>query len=568
MNWDDDELASTAAARAAAVRRPVADRKTPERADRHGARTQDPRVSELRPAKPRTEKEPPANDFPEFRMRGPEPDWLPGMVRQLFLDGVQIEKARTTAQIVAAMAFEPKLGRPTKGPRIVAREKRSKDGRRVAYVMYRRRPISLGVVLKPKEVARKNPGAIAAYVRWVEEKCRAITQRLLARDWTLGGIFDWYIARYDPKAAGNSEPETTDDGEPETTSEGTPQLPFARRAGHIVSLRELLGELPFIDVKASTAERYVIDRCRTEIRRYKKTGPNGTRRRYMASTAVRHTDTLVHVLTLFCDDHGYDHKVVRRPKAPKEEPRWLTWDQLLRLLRACRGRVFDRAGKLVGRHDKRDRYVCIERLLWLLFYGGVREANGRYLTYGQQTNKPGRKPRGHLNPGGGRGNLQRQGPGARVTNKRRNTTTAFGSLEPLSVGWKQRDLATREALGAEAGMRYVNIIHDEKGYEVSRGAMDTRLAEVCELAGMDKIDSHSVKHTGVTIVSKAGMPLNLVERNYSTSVLSLVMTYRHLHEHWFDPRPEPYDPDKMFFLALRKHSPPSFEQVYGVAPPA
>jgi hypothetical protein len=286
------------------------------------------------------------------------------------------------------------------------------------------------------------------------------------------------------------------------------------------------------------------------------------------SSLAPRVSTLIHVLTLFCDDLGYDHKMIRRPKVPKEEARWLTWDQLLRLLRTCRGRVFDRAGKLIGGHDKRDRYECIERLLWLLFYGGVREKNGRYLTYGQQMNKPGQAPRGHLDPGRRNGTLQRQGPGARVTNKRRNTTTAFGSLGPLSIGWKRSDLSKREALGAEAGMRYVNVIHDEKGYELSRGRMDTRLAEVCELAGMDKIDSHSVKHTGVTITAMAGMPLNVAEQKYSTSVLSLVMTYRHLHEEWFKERPEPYDPDKMFFLALRKHSPLSFEQVYGIAPPA
>jgi hypothetical protein len=137
----------------------------------------------------------------------------------------------------------------------------------------------------------------------------------------------------------------------------------------------------------------------------------------------------------------------------------------------------------------------------------------------------------------------------------------------LSIGWKNGDLLKRKSLGANAGMRYVNIIHDEQGYEVSRGTLDKRLAEVCEFAGLDKISTHTAKHTGVTLVSMAGMPLSLVEHNFSTSVLTLVMTYRHLHGEWFDPNPKPYDPKNMLFLALRKRSPPSFEQVYGIAPP-
>src|SRR5437762_1363957 len=63
--------------------------------------------------------------FPEYTIRGPEPDSPPAMVRQRFLDSVPIQDARTTAQISAAMAFRPKIGRPIEGPGIIGRKKRS-----------------------------------------------------------------------------------------------------------------------------------------------------------------------------------------------------------------------------------------------------------------------------------------------------------------------------------------------------------------------------------------------------------------------------------------------------------
>ncbi|MBK5652532.1 hypothetical protein QU42_19475 [Bradyrhizobium sp. UASWS1016] len=477
-------------------------------------------------------------------MRGPEIEWLPAMVRQLLMDGLPIEQARTTAQLAAVMAFEPGRGRPPKGPRLVGRKERGKRGRRMAYVMYRRRPISLGVQLGPKEVAHKNAGAKAAFVGWVEQQCRIITQALLARDWTLKRVFDWFLKAY---SAGPGDDSVK---------------VFGRHRNHIDSLRELFDDELFIDIKASSAERYVIWRCQQDVKRQKDDGTS-KKRKYMASTAARHADTLMFILDRFCEDHGFDTRKIRRPKVPKEEAIWLTWDQVWRLLRACRGKKFDRAGKLIGFHGQRARYECVERLLLLLLYGGTRDENGRNMTWGMQANKLGQKPRGHLDPD--RGKLQRQGPGARISNKRRGTSPTYGSLATMSFSWKKRDLEMREALGAEAGMRYVNMVHDENGYAVSRGQLDRRLGEVCELAGLDKISTHSIKHTGVTLCSMANMPLPMVEKAFSTTIVTLLLTYRHLHHEWFDPKP--FDPKNLRFLHLRKFSPQSFEQVYGIAPP-
>jgi hypothetical protein len=542
MSGARPELASAAALRAAGIAKPASSSIPAGTGPSARARAKAPRdgapreVSAFRPR--------PVFDFPEFRARGPEAEWVPAMVRQLFLDGMPIERARTTAQIAAVMAFKPGIGRPPKGPRIVGRVARGAGGRRMAYVMYRRRPISLGVPLKKKEKADKNGAAKAAFVRWVEDKCRLITQQVLARDWTLKGIFDRWLDINDPKKG----------------VDPTLDSRYSGRKSHVAGLRRVLDDELFIDVKANTGERYLIECCQRFIER------NGTptQRKYLASTAVRHVDTLIYVLDRFCEDFGFDKKKIRRPSVPTEEARWLTWDQIWRLLRACRGKIQDRAGKVVGRHDKRARYEGIERWIMTYFYGGTRDENGRNISFGVQMNKPGVKPKGSMDPQ--RGKLRRQGPGARVSNKKRGTSGMIGSLSTMSVNWKKKDLAKREALGVEAGMRYTTTVYDENGYALTRSGLDTRLAEVCEYAGLDPIDGHILKHSGVTICSLAGMPLPMVSQEFSTSISTLLTTYSHLHHDWFHPAP--FDPKNLRFLNLRKFSPESFEKVYGVAPAA
>ncbi|WP_461327304.1 site-specific integrase [Bradyrhizobium huanghuaihaiense] len=200
------------------------------------------------------------------------------------------------------------------------------------------------------------------------------------------------------------------------------------------------------------------------------------------------------------------------------------------MISAARGKIYDAAGNIIGHHDKRRRYECVVRFIFIYLYGGTRHVNILLLTWFQDAIL------GHINVE--QSFIERQGPSADITNKRKGTSPLIGSLIELALRWAAEDEAMREKVPG----KYVHIIHDEDGNslvvleEDKKGGkkhkksnrMQKLFNEVRQLAGLPHVRPHMLKHSGVTFAVRAGMPLAEVELSFSTSVWTLWTCYVHL----------------------------------------
>jgi integrase len=475
---------------------------------------------------------------------GPGIDVSLEMVEQMIDEGIEVRGAHKMSQLAALWANRPTLGRPMEGPRLGDRTPRTrtngKEGRRMAVVVFRRKPITTGIVLEADEDVEKHAGAKIFLRLWKKELAKKTLGRLQARDKTMREVFREILTDLDP---GDSQ-------DPGLTG------PYKRWLSDAAQLEEFLAEEIFMELPGNIAERYVLYRIQQQIKNQSVDNPNP--RTVDPLTADAHVDTLFFLIRKYREKYFLPVREFKRLKFKRKPVRWLSFWQLWKLLRYARGYVLDAHGRIAGSHLLAGRYECVVRFIVIYLYGGTRKKNIHELTWGMDTHL------GHIDVRAGE--IQRQGPEARVTNKRRGVSDLIGSLRTLAPGWCESDLAAREALkkaGQDPGDRYVNILHDEQGYELAEGRIDTLLGEVCDAVGIKKINAHTLKHTGVTLVSRANMPLQDIEEAYSTSFITLLGTYRHLYGRWFSRTLKPFDPKDLNFLRLRRFALQDREEVYG-----
>jgi hypothetical protein len=478
---------------------------------------------------------------------GPGIDVSLEMVEQLIDEGMDVKGAHKMSELAALWANRPTLGRPTEGPRLDDRTPRTKTngkvGRRMAVIVFRRKSITTGIVLEADEDVQEHAGAKLFLRLWKKDLAKKTLGRLQARDKTMREVFLEILADRNP---GDSQ-------DPGLTG------PYKRWLSDAAQLEEFLGEEIFAELAGNIAERYVLYRIQQQIKSQSVDNPNP--RSVDPMTADAHVDTLFFLIRKYCEKYFLPVREFKRIKFRRKPVRWLSFWQVWKLLRYARGYVLDANGRIVGSHLLAGRYECVVRFIVIYLFGGTRKKNIHDLTWGMDTHL------GHIDVRAAE--IQRQGPEARVTNKRRAPSELIGSLRTLAPRWCDEDMAARVALkkaGKDPGDRYVNILHDEEGYELAEGRIDTLLGEVCNAVGIEKINAHTLKHSGVTMVSRANMPFQDIEEAFSTSFVTLLGTYRHLYGKWFPRTLKPFDPKDLNFLRLRKFALRDREEVYsGIA---
>jgi site-specific recombinase XerD len=125
--------------------------------------------------------------------------------------------------------------------------------------------------------------------------------------------------------------------------------------------------------------------------------------------------------------------------------------------------------------------------------------------------------------------------------------------------WDAEDRKKRAASGSK--QLFINVIHDEKGNPVTEHQMLRLFREVRELAGLpSSVQPHSLKHTGVTLFTMAGMREEDISSTFSTSTETLDAVYTHLHQRWRQPRR--FAKKNLQLRELRKFSQTSREKAF------
>lgn len=466
------------------------------------------------------------------------------MAEQLIDEGIDIRGAASMVELATLWSRRPALGRPTEAPRLTDRTPRGRSdgtpGRRKARIVFLGKYTTTGIELRDGEKAAEHRGAKIFLRSWKKKLARETLGKLQAPNKTMREVFKEILTDMDPGVS----------RDPETTAR------YTRLLGDCSQIEECpgLADLRFSELPGNIAETYVLWRIQQQIKTQAAANPNP--RLVDPATANEHVDGLFTVIEKFAAKYFLTTRRFKRLKFRRKPVRWLSFWQLWKLIRYCRGYVLDDVGRIIGRHSMAKKYACLLRFILFYVYGGTRKSNIRDLLWGTDITQGGVDPFALW--------IQRQGPEARITNKARLPSELIGSLRTLVPLWFEEDMAARKELGDPNG-RYMHVLHDEEGHELAEGRIDTLLGEVCAAVGIKKVNAHVLKHTGVTLCSWARMPSQDIEQAFSTSFLTLVTTYRHLHPIWRSVQLKPFHPDDLNLLSLRRFALLDREEILAAA---
>ncbi|MCA1549928.1 hypothetical protein I6F36_24150 [Bradyrhizobium sp. BRP19] len=482
---------------------------------------------------PRMPEQPPRDLIPAnvLKVDRGEIDWVEAITRLLVWQGHPIAQARSLADVSVALSelHSNRRGRKRQPPHLYPRGK-------FIWMTDGKERKTTGYLVDEVKDYRKHLGANAKLSVMVEKRVRQILGRVLKRDVSISTMFASWLLHNKPGLRPDS-----------LSSER-----FDAIANELQHLEEFMGNNTMAELGWSTGVQYLEWASARQIK--SQSAQDDPREiRYIARTTARnHVQTLIMVERWYCEQNNIDSTKIKVPHVRRPAVAHLSFAEIIRLISAARGRVYNETGEIIGHHGKRGRYECIIRFIIIYLYGGTRHANILLLTWFQDLML------GHINPE--LGIIERQGARADRTCKDKGTSWLIGSLSELAARWHAEDELMRQRYPG----RYVHIIHDEEGFPIanvdakSSKEVGKRMAvlfqEVRELAGLPHARPHMLKHSGVTFAVRAGMSVGEVSQAFSTSPMTLWTYYVHLRPWLTSVRS--YDPARLKLLALRRLSSP------------
>jgi integrase len=461
-------------------------------------------------------------------IRDGEADLTETLVRRLVETGSDIEFANSYAEaVIAADVLKHKLGRRRLGPRL-----RWKRGS--IYIVDGDHWESTGHEVEKDSGYTHHSGALTKLGRYVGKRIRRILGRVLTSEISVKEVFAEWRAHHRPGSAAFALDQANYDGV----------------CADLKGFEAFAGSTRFDRLPSTAGKQYSEHYCGLRFGSKKKVPP--AKLMSARETACDHIESANMVFAWFADEHGCAVKRLSKPKRRHRGVLTLSWDQLVRLIRAARGEAFDKFGKRTGKHAEAARFACVLRYILLYLYGGVRGANILELRWGKHP------VFGHIDAK--REEIERQGDLAEITTKRRYASTLLGSLRTLVPQWKAEDKAARKLSG---GRRYLHVIHDENGRSLARKdkygrssnwAIRGLFARVCRYAGLPDVTAHILKATGTTFCVRAGMPTQQVMIEFSTSWDTLYKRYVNLRPYLGQIRR--FKKKDLRLLSLRKFSSP------------
>ena len=254
-----------------------------------------------------------------------------------------------------------------------------------------------------------------------------------------------------------------------------------RIANAIMPLIDFWGELPVSAITAGTCRRYAADR-----RIYK-----GTKRERPAGIGtVRRELGCLSAALKYCHGEGYLTRApeVKLPERKAPRDRWLTREEVARLIRAARA-------------SKRSRHLA--PFILVAVYTGTRKEAILGLRFGAHA-------------AGGwidteRGVLYRAADDVRQTRKRKPPVRMPRKLLAHARRWE----------------RNRTWVVQFKGNRV--GSIKTAWRSVAKKAGLEDVTPHTLKHTAVTWAMHRGVPLADAAGFFGTTIATLESVYLHHH---------------------------------------
>lgn len=267
------------------------------------------------------------------------------------------------------------------------------------------------------------------------------------------------------------------------------------------------------------------------------------KRQTLHNTAINRLNMQLAAINYFYDnltqppDHRKTYFIPR--KFDRHSEIYLAWDLLMRLLKAAEGWRYDPdTGEWSA--DPDPDLLVVRRYILIYFYSGTRDATILPLRWGSGFDG------GFIDAKNGI--IYRKPLRGGRTHKQAKAALLLGTLRDEVKRWEAED--------KEKG--WLNVIHDTAGAEIRD--MSPRFDKVALKAGLPWVTAHDLKHTGVTLLTHAGLHIDVLASAMSTTSETLKETYEHLEFIWLQPRAMTASVDLDLSLeALEKTSPMSGE---------
>jgi integrase len=220
---------------------------------------------------------------------------------------------------------------------------------------------------------------------------------------------------------------------------------------------------------------------------------------------------------------------------------YLSWDQFDRLIKAARDHLKWDQTTNGWEPDSviEPDLAIVERYLWTYFYTGTRDMTIVPLEWGSGLTS------GSIDAPNGI--IYRSPPGADETNKRVEPSHLLPPMAKMVKEWERADQL----------IRCPYVFHDEKGEAIHD--MTSRFERLCRKAGLPWVNKHVLKHTGVTLLTHAGLDSVSLAVAFSTFPETLGKEYRHLQFLWIKARTSSQRNLKLEWKDLKRTSPESSE---------
>jgi integrase len=265
------------------------------------------------------------------------------------------------------------------------------------------------------------------------------------------------------------------------------------------------------------------------------------KRRTLRGSAIVHLKMLRKAIEFFYANLSKQPDERRYLHIPTSEHKnselFLGWDELKRILDACQGWEWD-VDNCCRKPENtfEDDLAIVERYILLYFYGS-RDINILPLQWGKNDDG------GWIDAGAGI--IYRSAPGSKETNKVAEPSHLIGTLKQKVLEWELED----QLLGTPY------VIHDPDGEEIT--CMRRRFMRVLKKAGLEGVNKHVLKHTGVTLLTHAGLDINTLAVSFSTKAHTLQTEYKHLNFLWLKPKTSTSVDIDLTIEALERTSPKS-----------
>ena len=272
-------------------------------------------------------------------------------------------------------------------------------------------------------------------------------------------------------------------------------------------------------------------------------------------------------LRIYAEEHadlGFPRVVVFRPGKSPPRSIWLSRDEVARILRHMRGRIWDaqandwarlppllegEPGRLRMRSPQwRERHRFMLRLILLAVYSGSR--SGVLLNLRWEAGPD----HGHVDPI--TGDLERRGWAEPVSpNKLRTTARLPGQASVLAALWAKNDLDGFDIYTGRTGSRIPYVIH-HGGLPVEKHHYSRRWIKACSALGFsDKVVFYVLKHTTATWLIEGGATIKEAAAFLGIDVRTFTSTYLEVSPHFAQDAALAMDP--------RRYNPKRDKNLFG-----